>query len=57
MGVCDGHGYYGHEISEYIKENLHMDLNRIIKSKKLDINKGDITQVLIDKYSVENNSL
>ena len=57
MGVCDGHGYYGHEISEYIKENLPMDLNRIIKSKKLDLNKDDLSQVLIDTFIMENNSL
>ena len=57
MGVCDGHGYYGHEISEYIKENLPMDLNRIIKSKKLDLNKDDLSQVIIDTFIMENNSL
>ena len=57
MGVCDGHGLFGHEISEYIKENLPMDLNRIIKSKKLDINKDDLSKVLIDTFEMENNSL
>jgi hypothetical protein len=34
MGVCDGHGYYGHEVSGYIKENLSMDLNHMIKAQK-----------------------
>ena len=57
MGVCDGHGYYGHEISEYIKENLPMDLNRIIKSQKLDLNKDDLSKILIDTFIKENNSL
>jgi serine/threonine protein phosphatase PrpC len=57
MGVCDGHGFFGHEISEYIKENLPMDLNRIIKSKKLDLNKDDLSQVLVDTFIMENNSL
>ena len=57
MGVCDGHGLFGHEISEYIKENLPMDLNRIIKSKKLDLNKDDLSKVLIDTFDMENNSL
>ena len=32
MGVLDGHGYLGQEVSEYIKENLPMDLNRILKA-------------------------
>ena len=57
MGVCDGHGAFGHEVSEYIKENLPMDLNRIIKSKKLDLNKDDLSQVLVDTFIMENNSL
>ena len=57
MGVCDGHGFCGHEISEFIKENLPMDLNRIIKSKKLDLNKDDLSKVLIETFKMENESL
>ena len=57
MGVCDGHGYYGNEISEYIKENLPMDLNRIIKTRKLDLNKDDLKEVIINTFLMENNSL
>jgi len=57
MGVCDGHGYYGNEISEYIKENLPMDLNRIIKTLKLDLNKDDLSEVIINTFLMENNSL
>ena len=57
MGVCDGHGFFGHEISEFIKENLPMDLNRIIKSKKLDLNKDDLSKVLIETFKMENESL
>ena len=34
-----------------------MDLNRIIKSKKIDINKDDLSKVLIDTFEMENNSL
>ena len=56
MGVCDGHGFFGHEISEFIKENLPMDLNRIIKSKKLDLNKDDLSKVLIETFKMENES-
>ena len=33
MGVCDGHGYYGHEVSGFIKENLPMNMNHILKKK------------------------
>ena len=57
MEVCDGHCLFGHKISEYIKENLPMDLNRIIKSKKLDLNKDDLSKVLIDNFDMENKSL
>ena len=57
MGVCDGHGCFGNEISEYIKENLPMDLNRIIKTKKLDLNKDDLSEVIINTFIMENNAL
>ena len=57
MGVCDGHGFFGHEISEFIKENLPMDLNRIIKAKKLDLIKDDLSKVLIETFKMENESL
>ena len=57
MGVCDGHGFFGNEVSEYIKENLPMDLNRIIKTKKLDLNKDDLSEVIISTFIMENNSL
>ena len=33
MGVCDGHGYYGHEVSGFIKENLPMNMKHILKKK------------------------
>ena len=57
MGVCDGHGYFGNEISEFIKENLPMDLNRIIKTHKLDINKDDLSKVIKNTFLMENNAL
>lgn len=34
LGVCDGHGLYGHEISKYIKENLPTDMNLELSRKK-----------------------
>ena len=57
MGVCDGHGYFGQEISEYIKENLPMDLNRLIKTRKLDLNKDDLSDTIISTFLMENNTL
>ena len=57
MGVCDGHGFFGNEVSEYIKENLPMDLNRIIKTRKLDINKDDLSEIIINTFIMENNAL
>ncbi len=52
MGVCDGHGYYGHEVSGYIRENLPMDLNHMIKAKKLKFQ--IIKYYLIKKFNIMN---
>ena len=45
MGVCDGHGYYGHEVSGFIKENLPMNLNHSLKKKNIDLMKDDLTVI------------
>lgn len=50
----DGHGYVGHEVSGYIKENLPMDLNHKIKSQKLDIKKDNLKNIIIDAFVMEN---
>ena len=57
MGVLDGHGYYGQEVSEYIKENLPMDLNRVLKTKKINLLKDDLSEVIKQTFEMENNSL
>jgi len=60
MGVCDGHGYYGHEVSGYIKENLPLHLNHVIKTKKLNILKDDISyisSIIKNAFISENTSL
>ena len=57
MGVCDGHGYYGHEVSGYIKENLPMDLNHLIKTKKLNVLTDDLSAVIKNAFILENKSL
>ena len=57
MGVCDGHGLYGHEVSGYIRENLPMDLNHMIKAKKLNLLNDDLSEVIKQTFITENNSL
>ena len=57
MGVCDGHGYYGHEVSGYIKENLPMDLNHLIKTKKLNVLTDDLSSTIKTAFILENKSL
>ena len=57
MGVCDGHGYYGHEVSGYIKENLPMDLNHLIKTKKLNVLTDDLSSTIKTAFVLENKSL
>ena len=57
MGVCDGHGYYGHEVSGYIKENLPMDLNHLIKTKRLNILTDDLAPTIKSAFILENKSL
>lgn len=57
MGVCDGHGYYGHEVSGYIKENLPMDLNHALKQKNLDLLKDDLSPTIKECFIQENQNL
>ena len=55
--LSDGHGMYGHEVSGFIKENLPMDLNHKIKSKKLDLNKDDLSKVIKETFDTQNKYL
>ena len=57
MGVCDGHGYYGHEVSGFIKENLPMDLNHLLKQKHLDLLKDDLSLDIKTCFIQENQKL
>ena len=57
MGVCDGHGYYGHEVSGFIKENLPMNMNHILKKKKLDLIKDDLSKAIKECFIKENQNL
>ena len=57
MGVCDGHGQVGQEVSGFLKENLPTDLNKAIKNSKLDIIKDDISQIITEIFLEENYKL
>jgi serine/threonine protein phosphatase PrpC len=57
MGVCDGHGYYGHEVSGFIKENLPMDLNHALKKKKLNLLTDDLSETIKKCFIEENKKL
>ena len=38
LGVCDGHGKYGKEVSTYISQNLPKVINNKISSQKINLN-------------------
>ena len=47
LGVCDGHGSCGHDVSAYLVNNLPQNLNAALISKKYD----DISKVNLDEIS------
>ena len=57
MGVCDGHGQVGQEVSGFLKENLPIDLNHALKSSKLNIQTDDISQIISETFIEENYKL
>jgi len=57
MAVCDGHGSVGQEISNFLKENLPIDLNHALKNKNKDILTDDISDIITDIFIQENNKL
>ena len=57
MGVCDGHGYYGHEVSGFIKENLPMNLNHALKKENLNLLTDDLSEVIKKCFLNENRHL
>ena len=57
MAVCDGHGTVGQEISNYLKENLPIDLNHALRDAKVDILKDDISSIITDVFVQENTKL
>ena len=55
MAVCDGHGTVGQEISNFLKENLPIDLNHALRNQKKDILKDDISGIITSVFIKENN--
>ena len=50
----DGHGYYGHEVSGYIWENLPSDLNHILKNHKVNLLTDDCSSLIKQCFLNEN---
>ena len=57
FGVLDSHGYIVQEVSEYMKENLPMDLNSILRAKNINLNKDNLSEIIKQTFEMENNSL
>ena len=57
MTVCDGHGAVGQEISNYLKENLPIDLNHALRNQQKDILTDDISSIITDIFKKENTKL
>ena len=59
IGVCDGHGKYGKEVSSYISSNLPINLNKNILQSKLNINNDSIMDIskIITKTFLETNAI
>ena len=57
MAVCDGHGAVGQEISNFLKENLPIDLNHALRNKNKNILTDDISDIITDTFIKENTKL
>ena len=57
MAVCDGHGAVGQEISNFLKENLPIDLNHALRNGKKDILNDDISDIITKIFIQVNNKL
>lgn len=61
LSVCDGHGKYGHEVSDYIKNYLPYNLERELKSNQIDVfdyeNKEKRNETIEKVFLTTNNSL
>ena len=61
LGVCDGHGIYGQNISSYLKEHLPMNIQEeLIDKNILDLSNIDITflsEIIESTYKLTNNQM
>ena len=57
MAVCDGHGAVGQEISNFLKENLPIDLNHALRNKNKNILTEDISDIITEVFIKENTKL
>ena len=57
MAVCDGHGAVGQEISNFLKENLPIDLNHALRNKGKNILVDDISDIIKDIFIKVNDKL
>ena len=48
LGVCDGHGMYGHDVSAFVRENLPVSMNsELSRIKDMDKRNSVIEQVFL----------
>jgi len=57
IGVCDGHGVTGHEVSKYLKENLPESLFNEIMKKHLKSGKQPLKKIIEDVFKTTNDEL
>ena len=62
IGVCDGHGDYGHFVSEFLKNNLPLKLSEIYTKEKdgqqfENISQQKMTQIVQDAFYTTDNEL
>lgn len=61
MGVCDGHGLYGHDVSQFLSAVLPKELDSIFQSRHLsnisDCDRDDLYSAIIDTFLKVNSNI
>lgn len=61
MGVCDGHGLYGHDVSQFLSVVLPKELDSIFQSRNLsnisDCDRDDLYSAIIDTFLKVNSNI
>lgn len=60
LSVCDGHGYVGHEVSQFIKERLPYNLESLFSDERIDIKSDDkmkLHRIIENAFLKTNNQL